>query len=205
MEIGLRELAERWIIDSLGVKRAIFDGKTNIDQVVEASRLCADACLNGNKILFAGNGGSAADAQHLAGEFVSRFNYDRPGLSAFALTVDSSVLTSIGNDYGYEKLFSRQVEACAKKGDIFVGLTTSGNSPNVLNGIRTAREMGVFTIGFTGMSGGMMKTECDMCICVPSGDTPRIQEGHILLGHVLCGLVEQIIFPEGAQHESRGL
>ncbi len=157
---------------------------------------CIEALRRGNKILFAGNGGSAADAQHLAGELVSRFNYDRPGLPALALTTDTSVLTAIGNDYGYEHLFARQIEAVGVAGDVFVGISTSGRSPNVLKALRIAREKGLVTVGLTGRSGGDMPPLCDHCLRVPADATPRIQEGHISLGHTLCWLIERAIFPK---------
>lgn len=156
---------------------------------------CVQALGQGNKILFAGNGGSAADAQHLAGELVSRFNYDRPGLAAFALTTDTSVLTAIGNDYGYERLFARQIEAVGQAGDVFIGISTSGRSPNILAALSTARGQGLITVGLTGASGGLMPEQCDYCLRVPSNATPRIQEGHITIGHTLCYLIEQQIFP----------
>ena len=161
----------------------------------------ADACVRalraGGKVLFAGNGGSAADAQHLAGEFVSRFNYDRPGLAGIALTTDTSVLTAIGNDYGYEHVFRRQVQALARPGDVLLGLSTSGNSPNVVAALEQARADGVVTVGFTGNRNGRMDALCDHLLRVPSGATPRIQEGHIVAGHTLCGLVERAMFPHG--------
>ena len=142
----------------------------------------------------AGNGGSAADAQHIAGEFVSRFAFDRPGLAAIALTTDTSILTAIGNDYGYEKLFSRQVQALGSKGDIFIGYSTSGRSPNVLRAFEEARSKGIVCVGFTGNKGGPMIELCDFLLAVPSDETPKIQEGHLVLGHILCGLVERAMF-----------
>jgi D-sedoheptulose 7-phosphate isomerase len=144
--------------------------------------------------LLAGNGGSAADAQHIAGEFVSRFAFDRPGLPAIALTTDTSILTAIGNDYGYEKLFARQVQAHGQKGDVFIGYSTSGQSPNVLLALKEARLRGLICIGLTGNRGGPMRELCDYLLEVPSSDTPKIQEGHLVLGHILCGLVENAIF-----------
>lgn len=165
--------------------------------LAQVAQTCIGALRRGNKILFAGNGGSAADAQHLAGELVSRFNYDRPGLPAFALTTDTSVLTAIGNDYGYEHLFARQIEAVGQAGDVFVGISTSGRSPNVLNALRRAREKGLITVGFTGRGGGDMPALCDHCLRVPADATPRIQEGHISLGHTLCWLIERALFPKG--------
>jgi D-sedoheptulose 7-phosphate isomerase len=142
----------------------------------------------------AGNGGSAADAQHIAGEFVSRFAFDRPGLPAVALTTDSSILTAIGNDYGYEKLFARQVQALGQKGDVFIAYSTSGKSPNILLALEEARSRGLVCVGLTGNRGGPMGEICHHLLEVPSSDTPKIQEGHLVLGHILCGLVENAIF-----------
>ena len=156
---------------------------------------CVTALRGGGKILFAGNGGSAADSQHLAGEIVSRFAYDRPGLPAFALTTDSSVLTAIGNDYGYEQLFARQVEAVGNQGDALIAISTSGRSPNILSALRAARRKGLVTVGLTGQGGGGMAELCDHCLRVPSELTPRIQEGHILIGHIICSLIEEQMFP----------
>lgn len=162
---------------------------------LEAAALaCIAALNNGGKILLAGNGGSAADAQHIAGEFVSRFAFDRPGLPAIALTTDSSILTAIGNDYGYEKLFARQVQAHAQKGDVLIAYSTSGKSPNVIAALQEARQRGVVCIGMTGNRGGPMKDLCEYYLDVPAADTPKIQEGHAVLGHILCGLVERALF-----------
>jgi len=157
---------------------------------------CIAALRNGNKLLFAGNGGSAADAQHLAGELISRFHYDRPGLPAFSLSTDTSVLTAIGNDYGYERLFARQIEAIGHVGDILFAISTSGRSPNILNAVRVAREKGLVTIGLTGRGGGELSGLCDHCLRTPSDLTPRIQEGHIAIGHTICYLIEQQLFPK---------
>lgn len=152
-------------------------------------------CLNaGGKILLAGNGGSEADAQHIAAEFVSRFAFDRPGLPAIALATDTSIITAIGNDYGYEKLFSRQIQTHGKSGDVFLGYSTSGDSPNILAGFHEARARGLICIGMTGNRGGKMNGLCDHLFVIPSSITARIQEGHALLGHILCGLVEASIF-----------
>jgi D-sedoheptulose 7-phosphate isomerase len=158
------------------------------------ARLCVDALHAGNKLLIAGNGGSAADAQHLAAEFVSRFYFDRPGLAAIALTTDTSALTAIGNDYGFERLFSRQVDALGRKGDVFIGLSTSGNSPNVLAALDECRARGIATVGLTGQGGGKMAALCDHCLRMPSTETPKIQEGHIIVGHIICALVERAMF-----------
>jgi len=159
---------------------------------------CIAALRQGNKILLAGNGGSAADAQHLAGELISRFHYDRPGLPAFSLSTDTSVLTAIGNDYGYENLFARQIEAIGNAGDVFIGISTSGRSPNIVKALQVARAKGVLTVGLTGHGGGQMPALCDHCLRVPSDSTPRIQEGHIAIGHTICMLIEQQIFPQAA-------
>ena len=158
--------------------------------------LLIDCYEAGNKILVAGNGGSAADAQHIVAEFVSRFNFDRTGLPALALTTDSSILTAVGNDYGYEQLFRRQLEANGVAGDIFLGISTSGNSPNILAALEAAKQKGIMSFGFTGESGGKMRALCDHCLRVPSGDTPRIQEAHILIGHTLCAMVELALFED---------
>ena len=163
-------------------------------QVEEIVRRACQALRAGNKILFAGNGGSAADAQHLAGELVSRLNFDRPGLAAFALTTDSSVLTAIGNDYGYDKVFARQLNAVGVAGDMFFAISTSGRSPNVMCGLHEARRKGLITVGLTGQTGGDMPPLCDYCLQVPSSETPKIQEGHIVLGHIICGLIERDLF-----------
>lgn len=164
----------------------------NVERIAE---VWIESLRAGGKILFAGNGGSAADAQHLAGELVSRLHYDRPGLAALALTVDTSVLTAIGNDYGYEHVFARQINAVGRAGDVLVGLSTSGRSPNILAALKEARSLGITTVGFTGQPGGEMPGLCEYCIRVPSSETPRIQEGHIALGHTICGLVEACLFP----------
>lgn len=163
-------------------------------QVEAAAEACIATLNNSGKILLVGNGGSAADAQHIAGEFVSRFAFDRPGLPAIALTTDTSIITAIGNDYGYDKLFARQVQAHAKKGDVLIAYSTSGKSPNVIAAIEEAKSRGVICIGMTGNRGGPMKGLCDYYLDVPSSDTPKIQEGHAVLGHILCGLVEHVLF-----------
>jgi D-sedoheptulose 7-phosphate isomerase len=154
-----------------------------------------DALLAGRKILLAGNGGSAADAQHLAGEFLSRLNYDRAPAAAIALTTDSSVLTAIGNDYGYDRVFERQVLRLGVAGDVLIAISTSGRSPNILRAIDAARCRGMFVVGFTGRSGGEMAPSCDICLHAPADTTPLIQQLHITAGHIICGLVEERLFP----------
>lgn len=183
----LRETADN--LRAMSVDAALHDAITRV------AIACIEALRQGNKILFAGNGGSAADAQHLAAELISRFHYDRPGLPAFSLSTDTSVLTAIGNDYGYEHLFARQIEAVGNTGDVFFGISTSGRSPNILKALQTARAKGLLTIGLTGHSGGQMPELCDHCLRVPSDSTPRIQEGHIAMGHSICQLIESQLFP----------
>lgn len=182
------------LIESISVKQSILADQVLLSAIQAAANVCLSAFLRGNRVLLAGNGGSAADAQHIAAEFVSRFLYDRPGLPAIALTTDTSMLTAIGNDYGYERIFERQLEANARKGDIFIGITTSGNSPNVLTAMARCRSLGVTTVGLAG-NGGKIQTMCDYLIAVPSDATPRIQEAHITIGHIICGLVESAMFP----------
>ncbi len=164
----------------------------------QAARACVGSLRQGGKILLAGNGGSAADCQHIAGELVSRFAFDRPGLAAVALTTDTSILTAIGNDYGYERIFVRQIEALGREGDVFIGYSTSGTSPNILRALEEARRRGLLCIGMTGGKDGPMNALCDLLLAVPSHETPRIQEGHALLGHILCGLVEEALFARPA-------
>ncbi|MES5814193.1 D-sedoheptulose 7-phosphate isomerase [Pseudoxanthomonas sp. Soil82] len=165
------------------------------EQIADAVALCVGALKSGRKLLFAGNGGSAADAQHWAGELVSRFYYDRPGLPAIALTTDTSILTAIGNDYGYDYTFARQIEALGQEGDVFIAISTSGKSKNIMRALDAADEKKVKVIGFTGAGGGHMAGRCEICFQVPSSETPRIQEGHEFIGHLLCALIESEIFP----------
>lgn len=165
-----------------------------LSSVEAAACSCIKSLRAGNKIMLAGNGGSAADAQHIAGEFVSRFAFDRPGLPAIALTTDTSILTAIGNDYGYEKLFARQVQAHSQKGDVLIVYSTSGKSSNIIYALQEAKSKGVVCIGMSGNRGGPMQDLCEHYLAVPSTDTPKIQEGHAVLGHILCGLVEDAIF-----------
>jgi D-sedoheptulose 7-phosphate isomerase len=174
--------------------KAISESNVLIEQMEQAAQMIVAAIKNGGKLLVVGNGGSAADAQHIAGEFVSRFHFDRPGLPAIALTTDTSIITAIGNDYGYEKVFSRQVQALGKPGDILLAISTSGNSKNVVAAIDEATKGAISVIGLAGESGGKMADLCTLCLCMPSGETPKIQEGHILVSHIICGLVEAAMF-----------
>ena len=183
---------------SLSVKQAILNDPKILKLIKEICEECLETYKKGGKILAAGNGGSAADAQHLVAELVSRFYFDRPGLPAIALTTDTSILTAVGNDYGYEHVFSRQVEALGSEGDILIAISTSGNSTNVLKALTMAKTKKIKTIGLTGQNGGKMAALCDYCICVPSQDTPRIQEGHTLIAHTLCAVIEEWLF--GKKH-----
>lgn len=182
---------------SIDVKQKLLDSQELMDLIQEVALKCVEVYKNGNKTLIAGNGGSAADAQHIAGEFVSRFYFDRPGIPSIALTTDTSIITAIGNDYGYEKLFARQVQANGVKGDMFIGISTSGNSANVIEALKECKEKGIITVGLTGEQGGKMAEMCDYCIKVPSNETPRVQEAHILIGHIICAVVEEAIFGKG--------
>ena len=198
MEDLLREGVAGQLRETADNLRAMSEDAALHAALVQVAQACVATLRAGGKVLFAGNGGSAADAQHLAGELVSRFNYDRPGLAAFALTTDTSVLTAIGNDYGYERLFARQVEAVGRAGDVLVAISTSGRSPNIIEALRVARDKGLGTVGLTGRSGGRMAEFCDHVLRTPSDATPRIQEGHIAIGHTICWLIERQIFPQRA-------
>ena len=164
----------------------------NIQQIAIKS---IAAFRDNKKMLLCGNGGSASDAQHIAAELSGRFYTDRPPLYAEALHVNSSYMTAVANDYGYEATYARMVEAAGRKGDVLLGISTSGNSPNVVKAMQKAKELGMLTVGFTGKDGGKMKDICDIMICAPSVDTPRIQEAHILIGHIICQLIEEEMFP----------
>jgi D-sedoheptulose 7-phosphate isomerase len=165
-------------------------------KMILVAELLVDTFRNGNKLLVMGNGGSAADAQHLAGEIVGRFKLERRGLPAIALSTDTSILTAVANDYGFDAIFSRQVEALAREGDAVIGISTSGSSSNVLSALRLAREMGCRTVGLLGKDGGSIREMVDLDLTVPGHDTPRIQEGHITIIHILCELVEEALFGE---------
>jgi D-sedoheptulose 7-phosphate isomerase len=178
---------------SITVKQALLDDQAMLERIVEAGELIVQALRNGNRVIFAGNGGSAADAQHLAAEFVSRFEFDRPGLPSLSLATDTSMLTAIGNDYGYDKVFRRQLEAQARAGDVFVGITTSGRSRNVLNAFDACRPLRVASVALCGI-GGELEDKVDVVLRMPSAHTPRIQECHILVGHMVCAQVEMALF-----------
>jgi D-sedoheptulose 7-phosphate isomerase len=191
------EWARRSVWQSLEVKQAIAGSEELLGQIVRVARAMAEVLRAGGRVFFFGNGGSAADAQHLAAELVGRFAIERRALPAMALSVNSSALTAIGNDYGYEQVFSRQLEGLARAGDMAIGITTSGNSANVVRAMESGRAMGLRTVALTGARGGQIRGVVDECLCVPSDLTPRIQEGHILIGHILCEYAERTLFGKG--------
>lgn len=190
----MRDYIITQITDTQQILGCILQDEILLATLERVAEACVQCLRAGRKVMLAGNGGSAADAQHISGEFVSRFAFDRPGLPSMALTTDTSILTAIGNDYGYEKIFSRQIQAYAVSGDVLIAYSTSGVSPNILAALAEAHDRGVITVGMTGNRGGAMASLCDHCLAVPSADTPKIQEGHAVLGHILCGLVERQMF-----------
>jgi len=180
--------------ESIEVKRCFFED--NVDRILAAAKQVATCFASGHKLLIFGNGGSAADAQHIAAEFVNRFTVERRPLPAVALNTDTSVLTSISNDYSFDEVFSKQIRALGVRDDIALGISTSGNSKNVLIAMETGRQMGLYTMGLTGCGGGKLGDNCDLSLAVDSNETPRIQETHITVGHIVCDLVDRILFPE---------
>jgi D-sedoheptulose 7-phosphate isomerase len=189
-----------YLVGSRDVIQAAIDDPAFATTLAAIADRIVDALKSGHKVLLAGNGGSAADAQHIAGEFLSRLNYDRAPLAAIALTTDSSVLTAIGNDYGYERVFERQVFGLGQAGDVLIAISTSGRSYNVLRAIKAARQIGLIIIGFTGQSGAEMAGICDLCLRAPADSTALIQQLHITAGHIVCGIVESRLFPRN-DHE----
>jgi len=185
------------IADSAATKQAILENDALLNTIVTVAQECVAVYRRGKKTMLAGNGGSAADAQHIAAELVGRYGFDRPSIPSLALTTDSSNLTAIGNDYGYEKVFSRQLEGMAQEGDLFIGISTSGNSQNIINAFESARDRGVITVALVGRDGGKMAQMADFAIIIPSNATPRIQESHILIGHILCDIIEKELFGGG--------
>jgi D-sedoheptulose 7-phosphate isomerase len=184
------------IRQSVEVKQKILADSEALRNIREIADTCSQALCLGNKVLFCGNGGSAADAQHLAAELSGRFYYDRPPLAAEALTVNTSFLTAVANDYSYDEIFARLLQGNGNNGDVLIGLSTSGNSENVVRAFKAAHEKGIITVGLTGEDGGKLAPLSDFIIRVPSKDTPRIQEAHILIGHIICELIESTIFPK---------
>ncbi len=187
----MRELIAKDLRDGIAVKQLILD--TQLGLIEKAAVAMIECLKRGNKLLFFGNGGSASDSQHIAAEFVGRYEKERRALPAIALTTDTSILTAVGNDYGFEQIFSRQIAALGQKGDVAVAISTSGNSKNVIVAIQKAKEMGIFTIGFMGRDGGAMKSLVDLALVVPSQKTSRIQESHIMIGHILCERVDDVL------------
>ena len=181
---------------SIDTKQLVLKDETLLATIQQVADACVEAFRNDKKVLFCGNGGSAADAQHISAELSGRFYTDREPLYSEALHVNSSYMTAVANDYSYDVVYSRMVKACGRKGDVLVGITTSGNSKNILQAMETAKAQGMITVGMTGASGGKMNDVCDFMLRVPSGDTPRIQESHILIGHIICQLIEENIFPK---------
>jgi D-sedoheptulose 7-phosphate isomerase len=188
----LNEIREQ-IKASIDVKHLLLSDKELLCQIEQLAHICLQSLRAGGKVIFAGNGGSFADAQHLSAEFTSRFLFDRAPLSSLALGTNNSAISAIANDYGYKQVFARELKGIAKPGDVFIPITTSGNSSNILVGVEMAQTLGISTVGWTGQSGGRLKQLCE-CICIPSEETARIQECHILIGHILCGLVEAAYF-----------
>jgi D-sedoheptulose 7-phosphate isomerase len=186
----LQLIAER-LRESIEVKREILANDESLELIHEAALACICALESGGKIILFGNGGSAADAQHIAAELIGRYLRDRPALAALALTTNASILTAIANDCTYEEIFSRQIEAIGCKGDLAIGISTSGNSKNVIRALLAAKKKGLVTVGMTGSSGGGLRRETDYCLCIPSEHTPRIQEAHIAVGHILCEIIEE--------------
>ena len=182
------------IKSSIDTKQSVLQNEGLLKTIATSVDVIENAFRNGNRVYFCGNGGSAADAQHLAAEFSGRFYTDRKALPAEALHCNTSYLTAVGNDYGFDEIYSRLIDGIGEKGDVLVGLSTSGNSPNILKALKTAKKKEMITIGFTGKSGGNMKPLCDHLVNIPSTDTPRIQESHIMVGHIICQLVEEKYF-----------
>ncbi|WP_345971507.1 D-sedoheptulose 7-phosphate isomerase [Sulfurimonas sp. HSL1-6] len=193
----MRAYLENEISASIETKQKILNDDALLGMIEKAATACVEAYRRGNKTLLAGNGGSAADAQHIAAELVGRYGFDRPSIPSLALTTDTSNLTAIGNDYGYDKVFSRQLEGMGVEGDIFFGISTSGNSVNVINAFESAKAKGITTVALVGRDGGKMAQMADIAIIVPSNATPRIQESHILIGHIICDVIEKELFGDG--------
>ncbi len=193
----MREYIKNQIKQSFETKQAIYESENLLAKIEEVAKRCVALYKTGRKTILAGNGGSAADAQHIAAELVGRYGFDRASLPSLALTTDTSNLTAIGNDYGYEFIFSRQLEGMGQEGDIFIGISTSGNSKNILNAFESAKKKGIYSVALCGRDGGEMAKMADIALVVPSDATPRIQESHILIGHILCDIIEQEIFGNG--------
>ncbi len=195
----MKNYIKEQIKKSYETKQAIYENEELLSKIEELVKLCVELYRGSSKTILAGNGGSAADAQHIAAELVGRYGFDRPSIPSLALTTDTSNLTAIGNDYGYDKVFSRQLEGMGQSGDIFIGISTSGNSANLINAFISAKAKGITTVALVGKDGGEMAKMADIALVVPSNSTPRIQESHILIGHILCDIIEKEIFAEGVE------
>ncbi|MDJ0833078.1 MAG: SIS domain-containing protein [Gammaproteobacteria bacterium] len=187
------DFIQQTIRQSIELKTQLLQQASLLTAINDVSNRCIDMYQRGNRLLIAGNGGSAADAQHIAAEFVCRFNFERPGLPAMALATNYSMITAAGNDYSFDDVFAREIEANGSEGDIFIGISTSGNSTNILKAIEAAKAKGIFTVGLAGQAGSIQQA-ADLCLAVPSATTPRIQECHILIGHIICEIVENALF-----------
>jgi len=193
----MKNYIKEQIKKSYETKQDIYKNDDLLNKIEAVSKLCVELYKGPNKTILAGNGGSAADAQHIAAEMVGRYAFDRPSLPSLALTTDTSAITAIGNDYGYDQVFSRQLEGMGQKGDIFIGISTSGNSVNIIKAFQIAQKKGITTVALVGRDGGEMAKLADIALVVPSDSTPRIQESHILIGHILCDIIEKEIFADG--------
>ena len=193
----MKEYIKDQIKKSYETKQEIYKNEDLLDKIEEVAKKCVSLYKTDKKTILAGNGGSAADAQHIAAELVGRYGFDRPSIPSLALTTDTSNLTAIGNDYGYDQVFSRQLEGMGQSGDIFIGISTSGNSLNILKAFKSAKKKNIFTVALTGRDGGEMAKLADIALVVPSFSTPRIQESHILIGHIICDIIEKEIFGDG--------
>ncbi len=193
----MKEYIKQQIKKSYETKQNIYEDEALLNNIQTVAKKCVQLYRGDKKTILAGNGGSAADAQHIAAEMVGRYGFDRPSLPSLALTTDTSALTAIGNDYGYDKVFSRQLEGMGQKGDIFIGISTSGNSLNIVEAFEVAKKKNIFTVALVGRDGGEMAKIADISLIVPSDSTPRIQESHILIGHIICDIIEKEIFADG--------
>ncbi len=193
----MKEYIRENIEESVNAKKRLLESKELLDMIEKVSSLCIEAYRNGNKILVCGNGGSASDAQHMTGELVGRYKMERAGIPAISLNANTTVLTALGNDYDYDRIFAKQVKALGNQGDILIGISTSGNSANIVEAVCQAEKQGIHTVALTGESGGKLKSLSDYVINVPSSDTPRIQEMHILIIHVICGIIEKELYNSG--------
>ena len=193
----MKNYIKNQIKKSYETKQALYANEALLDVIVEVAQKCVTLYKTDKKTILAGNGGSAADAQHIAAELVGRYGFDRPSIPSLALTTDTSNLTAIGNDYGYDQVFSRQLAGMGQEGDIFFGISTSGNSQNLINAFEVAKKKNITTVALVGKDGGKMAQMADLAIVVPSKSTPRIQESHILIGHIICDIIEKEIFGDG--------